>query len=99
MGITAAAPFNGVCFLFLTRIIRRADDLKITLVGFLLISKDFEGPEVDSEELQERMHLRRRRLAAKASRLSRFFRHSDRACDTEAGTDVEEKTSFPPTEA
>jgi len=68
-GNMAPAPFNGVDvaiayilvfipiflvrFLSLTRVIRRADALKITLFllgGFLLISKDFEGPDVGSEE-------------------------------------------------
>src|SRR6266581_4780518 len=42
-----------VRFLSLTRVIRRADSLNITLFplgGFLLISKDFEGPDVGSEE-------------------------------------------------
>ena len=36
-----------VCFISLTRIIRWADDSKVMLFplgGFLLISKDFEGP-------------------------------------------------------
>ena len=120
MGITVAAPFNGVDdenlaiayismvmliflvrFLSLVRVICRADALKITLFplgGFLLVSKDFEGPDVDSEELRERMHLRRRRLAEKATcllgRLSRPFRHSDQACDTEAGNDLQEKDTI-----
>jgi hypothetical protein len=82
------------CVFSIPCVIRRVDAPKITLFplgGILLISKDFEDPEVDSEELRERMPLRRRRLAAKASRLSRLFRHYDRACDTEAGNDVEEK--------
>jgi len=80
-----------------TRVICQADALKITLFplgGFLLICKDFEGPDVDSEELRERMHLRRRRLAAMATcllgRFSRFFRHSEQACDTESGSDFQE---------
>jgi hypothetical protein len=78
-----------VHLLSLACIIRPADALKITLFphgGYLLISKDFEGPDVDSEEVQERILLRRRRLAAKTTHLSRLFRHSDRACDTEAGS-------------
>jgi len=88
-----------VCFLSLARVIHRADALKITLFplgGFLLISEDFEGPDIDSEEVRERMHLRRRRLAAKATRLLRLFRHSDPACDTEAGNlnDVQEKDTI-----
>ena len=56
--------------------------------------RTFEAPEVDSEELREGMHLRRRRLAANASRLLRVFRHSDRACDTEAGNNVQEKDTI-----
>ena len=87
----------SVCFPS-TRVICQADALKITLFllgGFLLICKDFEGPDVDSEELQERMHLRRRRLAAMATcllgRFLRFFRHSEQACDTESESDFQEK--------
>jgi hypothetical protein len=85
-----------VHFLSLARVIRPADALKITLFplgGYLLISKDFEGPDVDSEEVRERMHLRRRGLAAKATHLSCLFRHSGRACNTEAGNlnDIQEK--------
>ena len=75
--------------------------LKITLFplgGFLLVSKDFEGPDVDSEELRERMHLRWRRLAAKATcllgRFSRLSGHPERACDAEAGNDVAEKDAI-----
>jgi hypothetical protein len=88
-----------VRFLSLTHVIHRADAFKITLFplgGYLLISKDFfEGPDVDSEEVRERMHLRRRRLTAKATCLSCLFRHSHRACDTEAGNlnDVQDKDS------
>ena len=42
------------------------------------------------------MHLRRRRLAAKATHLSRLVRHSDRACNTEARNDIEEKDTISP---
>ena len=91
----------SVRFLSRTRVICQADPLKITLFplgGFLLIAKDFEGPDVDSEELRERMHLRRRRLAAMATcllgRFSRFFRHSEQACDTESGSDFQEKDTI-----
>jgi auxin efflux carrier family protein len=70
-----------------------SDDLvKITLFplgGFLLVVKDFEGPDVESEELRERMRLRRYRLAAIATlslgRLSRLFRYSDQVSDAEVG--------------
>ena len=88
-------------FLSLTRFICQADALKITLFplgGFLLISRDFEGQDVDSEELRERMQLRRRKLAEKATcllgHLSRLFRHSDQACDTEAGNGLREKDTI-----
>ena len=91
----------SVRFLSRTRVICLADALKITLFplgGFLLIAKDFEGPDVDSEELRERMHLRRRRLAAMATcllgRFSRLFRHSEQACDTESGSDFQEKDTI-----
>jgi hypothetical protein len=52
-----------VRLLSLARVIRPADALKITLFplgGYLLISKDFEGPDVDSKEDRERIHVRHR---------------------------------------
>jgi len=48
--------------------------LKITLFplgGLNLVTKDFEGPDIPSEELQERMYLRRRRIVKKAALLLR----------------------------
>lgn len=39
--------------------------MKITLFplgGFLIVAKDFDGPDVESEELRERMRLRRRKM-------------------------------------
>jgi len=48
--------------------------LKITLFplgGLNLVTKDFEGPDIPSEELQERMYLRRRRMVTKAALLLR----------------------------
>jgi predicted permease len=37
--------------------------------GFLLVAKDFEGPDVPSEELRERMYIRRRRMVRKVALL------------------------------
>jgi predicted permease len=58
--------------------------LKITLFplgGFLMVAKDFEGPDVPSEELRERMYLRRRRMVTSAAlllrRLLRLSQHSN----------------------
>ena len=52
--------------------------LKITLFplgGFLLVAKDFEGPDVPSEVLRERMYLRRRRMVTNAALLLRRLLH------------------------
>ncbi len=41
--------------------------LKVTLFplgGFLIVAKDFDGPDVESEELRERMRLRRRKMVS-----------------------------------
>ena len=74
------------------------DVLKITLFplgGFLIVAKDFEGPDVASEELRERMHLRHQRTIANAAlsirRLMRLFGHREETCDVEAGDDFEKK--------
>jgi predicted permease len=72
------------------------DDLKITLFplgGFLIVAKDFEGPDVASEELRESMHLRRQRMVTDAAlslrRLMRLSGHRDETCDVEVGDDFE----------
>lgn len=74
------------------------DILKITMFplgGFLIVAKDFEGPEVASEELRERMHLRRQRVitntALSLRRLVRLFGYYDETCDIEAGDDFEKR--------
>jgi len=77
--------------------------LKITLVplgGFLIVRKDFEGPDVPSEELREQMYLRRRKMVKNAAllfrrlgRLLRFSCHTDAGeiYDVEVGGDLEGK--------
>ena len=63
---------------------------KITLFplgGFLFIAKDFEGPDVESEEIRETMRIRRKRLAEaifSLMRLRRLFRLSEKPYDFEA---------------
>jgi auxin efflux carrier family protein len=71
---------------------------KITLFplgGFLIVTKDFEGPGVASEELRERMHVRRQRMVTNAvlslRRLMRLFGHRDETSDVEVGDDFEKK--------
>lgn len=54
-------PLNTICLTVLTL-------LKITLFplgGFLIVAKDFDGPDVESEELRERMRFRRRKMVTK----------------------------------
>ncbi len=74
------------------------DVLKITLFplgGFLIVAKDFEGPDVASEELRERMRLRRRRMVTNAAlsfgRLMPLFRHHNETCDVEVGDEFKRK--------
>ena len=65
------------------------------LGGFLLIAKDFEGSDIESGELQERMHLRRQRMVTNAAllfrRLMRLFRQCDETRDVKIGNDFEKK--------
>jgi predicted permease len=76
------------------------DVLKITLFplgGFLIVAKDFEGPDVPSGVLQERMHLRRQKIVENATlslrRLMRLFGHRDKTCDVEVGNDFLKKNT------
>ena len=77
---------------------------KITLFGlggFLLVAKDFEGPDVPSEELRERMYLRRRRMVMNAAlllrRLLRLSQHSNAGekGDVEKRVDIEKNDTVP----
>ena len=74
--------------------------LKITLFalgGFLIVAKDFEGPDVPSEELRERMYLRRRGMVTNAALLlSRLLRLSSQHSNAQAGEkgDVEKRVDI-----
>ncbi len=67
--------------------------LKFTLWGmggFLLVARDFEGPDVPSEELRERMYLRRRRMVRKGALFLRRVLCLSRHPDASEKGDVEE---------
>jgi len=71
--------------------------LKVTLFplgGYLLIVKDFEGPDVPSEELREKMYLRRRRMVTNAAFLLRRLLCLSRHLDSKEKGDVEEGGDF-----
>jgi predicted permease len=73
--------------------------LKITLFplgGFLIVAKDFEGPDVPSEEVRERMYLRRRRMVTNAALLlMRLFKlHLSQHPSVREKGDVEEGSDF-----
>jgi predicted permease len=103
----AIAYISTLCLVFYVRFLCPnliqfrwgADVIKITLFplgGFLLTAKDFEGPDVESEEIRERMRLRRHRMVTNAAfslrRLSHIFGHPDEICDVEeVGNDFERK--------
>ena len=76
--------------------------LKITLFplgGFLVVAKDFEGPDVPSEVIRERMYLRRRRMVTNAAlllrRLFRLSQHPNfgEKDDLEDGGDLEKRNT------
>jgi predicted permease len=65
------SPCLSLSFLYapstpkLFRVLYETNVFKITLFplgGFLIVAKDFEGPDVPSEVLREKMYLRRRRM-------------------------------------
>src|SRR6266404_4356710 len=76
--------------------------MKVTLFplgGFLIIAKDFDGQNVESEELRERMRLRRHWMVTKAvlflRRLPLLRRNPDKVdtiCEAEIGGDPEKET-------
>ncbi|KAN0136462.1 Auxin efflux carrier [Lactarius tabidus] len=67
MGITASAPFRGVddenlAIAYISTLVLVFTITYFPLGGFLVVAKDFDGPDVESQELRERMCLRRRRM-------------------------------------
>ncbi|KAI0271886.1 hypothetical protein BGY98DRAFT_1189525 [Russula aff. rugulosa BPL654] len=100
MGVTASAPFDGVndqnlVIAYISTLILVFFITMFPLGGFLIVAKDFEGPDVASEKLRERMHLRRQRMVTNAAlslkRLMRFFGHRDETCDVEVRDEFEKK--------
>ena len=71
--------------------------LKVTLWamgGFLLVAKDFEGPDVPSEEVREKMYLRRRRMVRRVALLLRRLLCLSHHPNASEGGDVEKKGDF-----
>ncbi|KAF8502700.1 auxin efflux carrier [Russula emetica] len=106
LGITASAPFNGVddqnlAIAYISMFIFLFFITVFPLRGFLLVAKDFEGPDVPSEELRERVYLRRRRMVTNAAlllkRLLRLCQHPNarEKGDVEEGGDSEKKDTVP----
>ncbi|KAI0273014.1 auxin efflux carrier [Russula aff. rugulosa BPL654] len=76
LGITASAPFNGVedqqlAIAYISMFVFLFFITLFPLGGFLVVAKDFEGPDVPSEELRKRMYLRRRRMFTNTALLLR----------------------------
>ena len=76
------------------------DVLKIIMFplgGFLIVAKDFEGPDIASGELRERMHLRRQKMVTNAAlslrRLTRLSGHRNETRDVDAGNDIENENT------
>jgi predicted permease len=75
--------------------------MKVTLFplgGFLIVAKDFQGPDVESEELRESMRLRRRKMVTETvlflRRLLSCCRNSDAVGDFEPGGGWPEKQTI-----
>jgi len=67
MGLTASAPFSGVddenlAIAYISTLLLVYVFTLFPLGGFLIVAKDFEGPDVESEELRESMRRRRRKV-------------------------------------
>ncbi|KAI0274431.1 membrane transport protein-domain-containing protein [Russula aff. rugulosa BPL654] len=84
LGIMASAPFSGVddenlAIAYLSTLMLLFYIAVFPLGGFLMVSKDFEGPDVASEELRDRTSLQRRRMftnvALSVGRLLRLHGH------------------------
>ncbi|KAI0276470.1 auxin efflux carrier [Russula aff. rugulosa BPL654] len=101
LGIMASAPFSGVddenlAIAYLsTLMLLFYVHCRFPSRGFLMVAEDFEGPDVASEELRDRMSLQRRRMFTNAAlsvgRLLRLHGHPNdsETRDSEVGGDVE----------
>ncbi|KAI0292222.1 auxin efflux carrier [Multifurca ochricompacta] len=107
MGITASAPFKGIddenlAIAYISMLILVFFVTLFPLGGFLIVAKDFDGPDVEPEEVREEMRLRRCKLIAGAAlqlrRLPFLFRHSEKFHDAETGKDRQEKATISSTE-
>lgn len=106
LGITASAPFRGIddenlAIAYISMLILVFFVTLFPLGGFLIVAKDFDGPDVDSEELRERMRLRRRKIVTETvlflRRLRLLRRHTDKAdtfSDVETGGGRPEKEAM-----
>ncbi|KAH8983633.1 auxin efflux carrier [Lactarius akahatsu] len=108
MGITASAPFRGIddenlAIAYISTLILVFFVTLFPLGGFLIVAKDFDGPDVESEELRERMRLRRRKMVTEAALFLRRFilsrLNSDKVvtfgdAETGAGPPEKETISF-----
>ncbi|KAH9167702.1 auxin efflux carrier [Lactarius sanguifluus] len=103
MGITASAPFRGIddenlAIAYISTLILVFFVTLFPLGGFLIVAKDFDGPDVKPEELRERMRLRRRKMATETVLfLRRFIRNPDKVVtfgDAETGGGPPEKETI-----
>ncbi|KAI9437187.1 auxin efflux carrier [Lactarius indigo] len=103
MGITASAPFRGIddenlAIAYISTLILVFFITLFPLGGFLIVAKDFDGPDVEPEELRERMRLRRRKMVTETALFLRQLillrRNSDKVVtfgDAETGGEGPEK--------
>ncbi|KAH9069634.1 auxin efflux carrier [Lactarius deliciosus] len=78
MGITASAPFRGIddenlAIAYISTLILVFFVTLFPLGGFLIVAKDFDGPDVEPEELRERMRLRRCKMVIETTLFLRRF--------------------------
>ncbi|KAH9167693.1 auxin efflux carrier [Lactarius sanguifluus] len=106
MGITASAPFRGIddenlAIAYISTLILVFFVTLFPLGGFLIVAKDFDGPDVGPEELRERMRVRRRKMVTETALFLRRFillrRNSDKVVtfgDAETGGGPLEKETL-----
>ncbi|KAI0043335.1 auxin efflux carrier [Auriscalpium vulgare] len=68
LGVTASAPFNGVedqnlAVAYIAGLLLVFFVTLFPMGGYLLVAKDYDGPDIESDYLRERMHRRRTRVA------------------------------------
>ncbi|KAI0271308.1 auxin efflux carrier [Gloeopeniophorella convolvens] len=100
LGITASAPFDGIedqnlAIAYVAALILIFYITLFPLGGFLIVAKDFDGPDIESDEVRERIRTRRIKLVAKITTYLRLFSFLHRSERVERPSDTEAPKSDP----